>query len=475
MTTTVSLKKILDRKVFEMCSPLPTATAAGRFISSGRLHRQVQYYLESATVAWMYLPEEDAPIELPSPALGGTFAAGACGVCTPDGESGTATAGTTLTITTNLTLARDLRGYRVWISAGPNAGLWRTIAKNTIGANAVITVDSAYPVAITAASAYILYTGSWWVFNAHTAAPVANQFKRYSYATNTWTALANLPAVGAAWGTDGRLIATPSIVNNTVNTFATGTATGGTTTTLVKTGSGWTASQWVNAFQVRMLTGAGAGQIKAITASTTDTLTFAAGTAPDATTTYQIEGADDFLYLMGNNAVALYRYSKSAGTWTTLAPGVARAAAPGLGLSGHWVWGVADAAWNTETAVLNGRRIYSFRGAGGAVLDHYDIPSNAWTNALTYSPATATFTTGTKWSIVDGRYIVCQKDATGRFYRYDPLLQQMDPLTYDPYTQGAAVVGDTMFDVVYIDGVTTLTWIYYGLNTSTALRRVLLI
>jgi hypothetical protein len=43
-------------------------------VSSGRLHKQAQYYLESATVAWAYLPEEDAWQELQSPALGGTFA-----------------------------------------------------------------------------------------------------------------------------------------------------------------------------------------------------------------------------------------------------------------------------------------------------------------------------------------------------------------------------------------------------------------
>lgn len=81
MATTMNLRKILDRKQWEFCTPAPTAAAAGTFIASSRHFRQFQYYAVNATTVWAYLPEEDAWEELPSPALGGTFAAGACGIC----------------------------------------------------------------------------------------------------------------------------------------------------------------------------------------------------------------------------------------------------------------------------------------------------------------------------------------------------------------------------------------------------------
>lgn len=476
MTTTVNLRKILDRKQWEFCAPAPTATAAGTFISSSRHFKQMQYYLVNATTAWEYFPEEDAWSELPNPGLGGTFAAGACGVCTPIGPAGQATAGTSATITTSASLQRDLRGFKVRITGGPCAGDERVIASNTVGSNSVITVTTPFSSNITNASSFVLLTPKWYVFNAHTVAPVAGQFKWYDYALNTWTSGAT-PAVGAAWGTDGRLVATPSIVDSTYSTFTSGTATSGSATTLVNSAKNWTANQWANAYQVRITGGTGAGQTRLISSNTATSLTVASSwtTNPDATSQYSIEGNDDYLYLMGNNAVTMYRYQISTNTWTTLSPGVARSGAPGLGVSGHWVWGCGDSGWNTENTILNGRRLYSFRGAAGAVIDYYDIPSNAWTSTLAYSPATTTFTTGTKYTIIGGRYIWIQKDATNRFYRYDPVKSEMEPGAQFLYVQGGAVVGDTCFDITYTDGATSLTWIYFLLNTSQVMLRMLLI
>jgi hypothetical protein len=43
------------------------------------------------------------------------------------------------------------------------------------------------------------------------------------------------------------------------------------------------------------------------------------------------------------------------------------------------------------------------------------------------------------------------------------------------YTQGAALVGDTAFDVTYKDGTTEIDYIYMGLNTSTVLLRQMVI
>ena len=73
---------------------------------------------------------------------------------------------------------------------------------------------------------------------------------------------------------------------------ARGTASGATGTALVDTGIGWTASRWIDAY-VRITKGTGKGQIRNITANTTDTLTVAAwNKIPDATSEYIIYGTE---------------------------------------------------------------------------------------------------------------------------------------------------------------------------------------
>jgi hypothetical protein len=476
MPTTNGNRKILDLKRWEFCAPSPVASVAGSFIISSRNFRQQQMLITSNTAAAMYNPSEDGWVTLPSPALAGTFGAGASGTAgawstgaTVGAASLTATAGTTSTITTNQTLARDLRGYKINILAGPNNGAVLDIVSNTVGANAVITVATQAS-AFSASTVYRLLTPRFYVVGAGTLA--AGSFRVYDYATNTWNTLSQT-GLPASIGTDGKLIATPSIVDGAFKSFATGTATSATGTTLTQTGKTWAASQWINS-QVRITGGTGAGQIRTITANTADTLTVATWTTnPDATSTYAIEGNDNFLYYMGNNAVTLYRYDITANTWSTLSPGVARGGAPGAGMSGHWVHSAPEADWNAESAIINGRYIYSFRGAAGALLDRYDIAGNTWA-AITYSPNTETFTTGTKYSLHDGTLYI-QKEATGRWFAYNFARSEMFPWSTMLYPQGAALLGDTAFDVIYEDGATDIFYVYMLLNTSTVLLRQMVI
>ena len=51
----------------------------------------------------------------------------------------------------------------------------------------------------------------------------------------------------------------------------------------------------------------------------------------------------------------------------------------------------------------------------------------------------------------------------------------MDGWTTMLYTQGAAIVGDTCFDVTYTDGATEIQYVYMSLNTSTVLLRQMVI
>lgn len=474
MPTTNGNKKILDLKRWEFCAPAPAATAAGAMISTSQHYRQQQLYVTSNTTAWLYLPEEDGWIALPSPALAGTFGAGASAVAagfstgaTTAASSLTATGGTTTTIVTNQTLARDLRGYSVHILAGPNAGAVLTIQSNTIGANATITVP-AQASAFSASTVYRLMTPRWFVVGAGTLA--AGSFKQYDFATNTWTSLSNT-GLPATIGTDGRLVSTPSWDFNAFVSIATGTATAGAASMLTNSGKNWTANQWTN-YKIRITAGTGAGQIRTIASNTSTVITVGTAwtTTPDATSQYSIEGNDDFLYYIGNNAVAMYKYQISTNTWTTLAPTAARAAAPGAGMSGHWIYNASDSAWTDETNIINGRRIYSLRGGAGGVLDYYDIALNTWVSGVSFSPGTEVFGAGTTFALV-GAVLYIQKDATGRWFTLNFVTGEMNPWGTMTYTQGAAVVGDTAWMSQYVDGATTIRYVYKVLNTSTILLR----
>jgi len=476
MPTTNGNRKILDLKRWEMCAPLPQVTGSSHFVVSSRHARQQQILISSTTGAQIHTPSEDGWVLLPSPALG-SFAAGACGVggavstgATAGAASLTATGGSTSTIITNQTLARDLRGYHVHILAGPNAGVTLEIRSNTLGTNATITVD-AQGSAFSASTVYRLLTPTFFVFGAGTLA--AGSFKRYDFATNTWVTLANT-GLPASIGTDARLCSTPSWIDTGYKQFATGTATAGGASTLTNTGRNWTTNQWTN-YQVRIVSGTGAGQIRTVASNTATVITTSAAwtTQPDATSAYSLEGNDDFLYLLGNNAVAMYRYSISGNTWTTLSPTVARGAAPNVGLSASWVHSATATDWTAENAILNGRYMYSFRGGGTAALDRYDIAGNTWA-AITYAPAAETFTTGTKYCYVKDRIYVT-KEATGRWFAFDVVQNAMEPWGTMLYPQGGAILGDTCWDVTYRDGTTEIDFVYLALNSSNIVMRQMVI
>lgn len=479
MATTNGNRKLLDLKRWEFVSPALAQTATAHFIVSSRHYRQQQMHVASNTAAYMYNPNEDGWITLPSPALAGTFGAGACGVAvsfstgtTVAASFLTASSGTTTSITTNQTLARDLRGYSVYFVGGTNAGKLKTIASNTIGANAVITFEgAAEATAFDNTSQYRLKTPVFYVLGAGTLA--SGSFKKYCFATNSWTTLVNT-GLPASIATDGRLISTPAWIDAGFKSFATGTATAGASTTLTNSAKAWTTNQWTN-YQIRITAGTGAGQIRTVASNTGTVITVSSAwtTTPDATSQYSLEGNDDFIYFMGNGAVTLYRYSISGNSWSTLSPGAARAAAPGAGMSGHWVHSVSASNWTNEDAILNGRYIYSFRAGNTTDLHRYDIAGNTWAT-ITYAPPGDAMSTGTKWAYNKDR-IYMQRDGTGRWFYFDLAEQAMQPWSTMTYTQGNGVVGDTCFDVTYKDGATEIDYIYMLLNTSTIMLRQMVI
>lgn len=475
MATTNGNRKILDLKRWEMVAPCPSITQNGYHTISSRNHDQLQLHFAGAT-AYLYDPYQDGWVQAPNPALAGSAGGGSCGIAssfstgtTVGASILTATAGTTTSITTNQTIVMDLRGYSVLFTGGTNAGKLKTIQSNTLGANSVITFDSAEASAFDNTSQYRLQTPTFFALNAGTIG--AGSFKKYDRATNTWTTLAN-SGLPASWGTDGKLVSTPSWIGSGFKSFATGTASSGASTTITDSSKSWTTNQWANS-QVRITSGTGAGQIRSISSNTgTEITVSSAWTAnPDNTSQYSIEGNDDYIYLLGNGAVTLYRYSISGNSWSTLTPASARAGAPGAGFSGHWIYNVSASDWTNEGAIKNGRYIYSFRGTG-AILDRYDIAANTWVSSLSYTPATENIFG--KWTY-SGDALYAHLGVTGRFFRFDLASSVMSGWTQLLYPNGVSVTGDTVFSVQYRDGATVIEYVYFTLNNSAVTMRQMVI
>jgi len=484
MAFTNRLRKLLHRKAWESCTSSPVATAAGAFIVSDKYNIVTgakAFLVAGASSIYMYEGAQDAWEQLPNSGATGAFAAGACGEFRGLGAMGgvftqTATAGTTTTLTTNRTIVKGLYSARVRVVAGTGVGYEGTVASNTLGANAVITVTPASGVAFDNTTQFQVYSGSLWFFNAGTSAV---GFTVYDVATNAWTAksVTNLPT---AWGTDAQLVSTIGAAG----AFATGTATSGSATTLVNSAKSWGTNMWAN-YQVRITAGTGKGQIRTITSNNGTTLTVPTWTVnPDSTSVYSIEGNDDVFYLMGNNAVTLYKFVVSTNTWSTLSPTAARSAAMATGGTADWIDGVTG--WNNETLVAhysttlykqNGRYIYSFRGGATNTLDVYDIAANTWISGISYSGQMETFGAGSSSVDVSGQIFI-NKEATGRIFALDVDKNDLTPIatnTTQVALGGTAVVGDKMFILPYTEGGTTVLFGYMLRHSGTELVRMAVI
>lgn len=461
-------------------TPAPTTTAAGGFVISGTsANRRYALYIASATVHYLYDHNNDDWQPIASGALAGTFGAGACGAHLSWSIPFTATGGTTTTITVN-SATHNINGNVVGddveflTGTAANIGLRRTITaiKTNIGTGTItITFGVALPSVVANNDTFRCSSGSFFVLCAGTLA--SGSFRRYDIATGAWSTL-TITGLPATWGTDGRLVS-PYIRHDS---YDSGTATSGSSTTLVCTGKGWTNDQWIN-YQVRITGGTGVGQKSRITDNTSDTLTFASGATIDNTSTFTIEGDENAIYALGNNAVTMYKYSISGNSWTTVSPTTARAGAPIAGMSADWVGDTGNSIWADITDIKDGRYIYSIRG-GTSVIDRFDISggtngAGAWT-AVTYQPSLQTFATGdsTEWS-GDTLYIAKEGSATvpQRFYKYNLIDNTVYPFASDWYLGGAALLGNKIW-VKNLSTAGTIKWLYCLQSTSTNLRRIMI-
>jgi len=494
MTTAVNLRKILDRKQWEPLNPLPATPFAGQPIVATPPNWPVPLAIwqQGTSTHWLYNIGEDAWLALPSGTTGAP-AAGTCGCFHPYGPSFTASAGSTTTATSTLTIPGSLAGYKMRCTAGTGAGQEVTIVSNTYGANAVITFATV-GTGFDSTSVFQVMSGRFWFL---TATGAAVTWKYYDVATNTWTAKSVTSGPASGWATDGACIATAGLcctaaVGGFAGAIASGTATAGAAATLTNSGKAWATNQWAN-YQVRIVSGTGAGQIRTINSNTGTVLTVSAnwGTNPDATSVYVIEGNDDWIWLIGGGAVTMFRYAingvaglsanaqATGDTWITVAPGGARAGAASGGASLNWISDSADATFTGENAIINGRRLYSFRGGATTnVLDVYDIPSNTWAlGPLTYNRQNVGFNAGACFAAHKGIiYINDNGNTTGNFYRYNCATQALDPLArcqYPPVSANSA--GHRIFVAAYIDGATEIDWVYAFFANSVPWFRLMLV
>lgn len=466
---------ILHRKEWQTMTPAITATAAGSFVVADDSSEQnVALYIATNTVHYLYHHNEDDWVQIPSGGFAVALAAGACGTYLPWSTAVTANGGSTTTITvlaSSFNLNGFVRGCIVEFLTGTagNIGVRRTITEiltNAGTGNIVLTLDSAVPSPVANADTFKIKSGSFFVLNAGTLA-ATNYFKRFDVATFTWTNLA-VTGLPATWGTDGKMVS-PYIGNVA---YDSGTATSGSSTTLVLSGRTWTNDQWKN-YQVRIIAGTGIGQVRVITTNNATTLTFAAGATIDATSQFVIEGDENAIYILGNNAVTLYKYSISGNTSSTVTPGVARAGAPIAGMTANFVGVTGDVGWANKSDIKDGRFIYCIRG-NTAVIDRYDIPSQSW---LTVNyVGTVTFTTGVS-AFWDKRYIYIAKEGSAtvpqRFYKYSLRGNYLEPVTTDWYLGGAALLGNKIW-IKNLSSAGVVKWLYCLQSTSTNLRRIML-
>lgn len=511
MPTTLNFKDIIDIPQWRTLASSITATGTASCLCGDNRNDASRdpflYLLINATTFQRYNVLNDEWQTLTSPALAGTFGAGAGSVFVPSaGPSGTLAAGATTTsvvLSTALPAAVGVNqlanrgdgvGYKIRIIGNATGSSGKTEEKyiigNTDGTTPTIYLDSALTFTPIAGDRYEILSGRVMLMSAGTLA--AGIVKAYDIATNSYVTVTqtNLPAT---IGTDSEFIALDEqFVPNTKNPgdgfFGNLTATASSSTSITGQASGGDAGVLANEyrnFQIRIVrdtaTPTAVGQRRIIsshTAGASPVYTVPTWTVtPSANATFVIENNNDVLlstsasttmysYRMGGfTADGTWSYTGTVGTNGALAYAV-RPAASGAGTCAVPSWGLTlDAAKNARHSY-----IYWFRGGATNTLDLLDIAGaaaiGAWTAAITYGGQTAatTFTTGScatyDGATNSGKYGYINVNATQRFLRFDVLNRTLEPWAYLPYAQGTAALGEKVATSLFIDGTTKLAFLY---------------
>lgn len=498
MTTSLNFKDVIDVPLWRPASPSMITNGAGQsLVADLRNNAQrhpYNYLLEGNTGLRAYSPIIDEWIYVGSPALAGTFGAGACAVFHPSsGPRGTLAGGNTTSKVTLSTALPAAVGANALANRGDGVGFTlrvvgnaagssgkteeRTIIANTGGTSPTLWLDAPFSFTPASGDAYELLSGRVFLLGASTVA--AGIWKYYDIATNSFSgnlATANLPAAivtdsnGLALS-EAYVPASKSPGQGFLGNLVATAAAAGTLTGQAAAGdAGLVANQYRN-FQVRIVqdttTPTAAGQRRRIashTAGPSVVYTLAANwtVTPSSNATFVIENDDDKILLQTSASALVYTYSIAANAWdtTTFA---APANAHGTGVVFEQSFGIAlDSALN-----VNHGMIYRIRGGGSPAIDVLDITAGAtgaWSAAIVFGNAGISFSTGT-CGIYDpatlaGKYLYLNLNGTQRNLRLDLKNRVLEPMTYLRGVPSTVVAGSRWGYSLFIDGATKLAFLH---------------
>ena len=538
MSTTLNFKGGLDLPKWRpLAAPgfnTLVASAAGSSVCSDLRNTEdrnpYMYYLVNATTIYKHHVKNDGWYQMTSPALAGTFGAGAACVFAPShGPRGTIAAGATassIPLTTALPAAvtanqlanrGDGIGFKVRIvSVGNGATAEAYITANTGGlagsTTPTLSVSTTWgsqtnlPFTPATGDTYEFLTGRLYLLSAGTLA--AGCWKAIDIATNSL--LANLATTNmpATIGTDSSLICmdelyTPSTQAPSAGFFgnlvSTGIAAGTITGTVAGADSGLQANEYRN-FQIRIITDGtnktAVGQRRIIASHTAGaspvyTLSSNWTVTPSSGATFVIENPN-WILLSSSASTSTWSYAavglggitpanttaQAADTWLTTSF-AARGSACGAGTCLWHPFGITlDAGKNSRYSY-----IYSIRGGGSSSIDVFDIAgatTGAWTNAIPYGglQTAASFNTGTSVAYDGatnlGQYAYLNVNGSQSFVRFDSLNRVMEPWTVQKYPGGTALVGGKMCVLAYIDGATKIGLLTHIRNSGSDINQIAL-
>lgn len=508
-------KKVIDRMMWAQVAPAPNAHAAAACLASDMRsdvsRNPFVYQLVSNTVLNRYNIVTKAWAFVQSPALAGTFGAGAAMAFVPSmGLTGTIAAGattTSVTLSTALPTAVGLNmlanrggsgeyGFKLRIIdtvAGKTAE--RFIVANTAGTTPTINVLSSFGFTPATGARYEILAGRVFMLGAGTTA--ANIWRSFEVASNTLSTGLSTTGLPATIATDSAILVldeqyTPYncapgegmvkgayVYDTGVTTRSALTATAaasGTLTGQATLGDAVVAANEYRNYVIRVVedttTPAAVGQRRVIASHTAGpspvyTLGTAWTTTPSASAKYVIE-QPNLLLLRSSATTTVYTYNYSdatinngtnsitAGSWSTTYFGAAPAA---NAAGGMWMpsFGIQpDVARNARHSVQ-----YFWRG-GAATLDTLDIAASitgTWTGAVVIDGAVA-LTTGTSGAYSpfgqEGRMFylnIYAAAALNQIYRFDVQNRVLSPYTPTDFVQaGTAAVGNRMAAYAALDG-----------------------
>lgn len=510
-----TFKKVIDRMMWVQVAPTPNAHAAAACLASD-LRSDVSrnpfvYQLVSNTVLNRYNIVTKGWSFVQSPALAGTFGAGAAMAFAPSfGAVGTIAAGattTSVTLSTALPTAVGLNmlanrggsgefGFKLRIidtTAGKTEE--RYIVGNTAGTTPIITVDNAFTFTPATGARYEILSGRVFMLGAGTTA--SNIWRSFEVATNTLSTGLSTTGLPATIGTDSSLMVldeqhTPydcvpgegmikgafTYDTNLVSRKAlTATASGASSLTGQATlGDAVVVANEYRNFQIRIVqdtvTPGAVGQRRIIASHTAGaspvyTLGTAWTTQPSSSAKYVIE-LPNLILARSSATTTVYTYNYTdatinngtnnitAGSWSTTFFGAAPAA---NAAGGMWApsFGIQpDAGRNARHSFC-----YFFRG-GAVTLDVLDIAATitgTWTGAVTYDGGVAlTPGTGGAYSPFgnEGRMLymnIYTASAVNQIFRFDVKNRVLSPYTPTDWIQaGTAAVGNRIAAYAAIDG-----------------------